>query len=399
MFRPLAGVKVLDLSHLLAGPYCSYLLSMMGAEVIKVEPPEGDWTRRQGSDQDLNDARMGLTFLAQNAGKRSVTVNLKHHRGAGVVMRLARGSHVFLENMRPGVIGRLGLGYEALRQGNPSLVYCSLSGFGQNGPLSHRPAYDHVIEGMSGLMSINGHPQDDPVKVAAPIIDYASGMSAALAIVSSLHESRRSGRGCHLDVAMLDTMLNLLSAHVVEFVNAGRVPRRIGNDAPSGVATAGAFESADGPILIAANAEAHFAPLVEALGMPQLKDDPRFATAPSRQSNREALRSLLSDAISRRTAAEWEAILDSAGVPAARPRTIPEVIGDPHVRLRGVVQDIEGRPGGGRLGLTSLGWHANGRATGPHGAPPALGADTEAVLQEAGYSKAEISELRDSGAL
>jgi crotonobetainyl-CoA:carnitine CoA-transferase CaiB-like acyl-CoA transferase len=399
MFQPLTGIRVLDLTHLVAGPYCSYLLAMMGADVVKVEPPEGEWTRGQGSDRALNDSRMGLTYLAQNAGKRSVTVNLKHPRGVALVQRLAGGSQVFLENMRPGVIKRLGLDYEALSTLNPALVYCSLSGFGQQGPLSRRPAYDHVIQGISGLMSINGHPGDDPVKVGAPFIDYASGLNGALAVVSALHEVRRTGRGCHLDVAMLDTMLNLLTLHVVEYVNAGTVPRRIGNEAPSGVATAGAFHASDGLLLIAANAEAHFEPLARTIGLPALPQDPRFCTAALREQNRDALRALISAAIGSRPAAEWEKLLDEAGVPATRPRTIPEIVDDPHVRSRGVVQQVAGPADKPELGVTSLGWQVDGSAVGPRSAPPVLGAHTDAVLRELGVADAEIASLRADGAI
>jgi crotonobetainyl-CoA:carnitine CoA-transferase CaiB-like acyl-CoA transferase len=399
MFTPLTGIRVVDLSHLLAGPYCSYLLAMMGAEVIKVEPPEGEWTRSQGSDAARNAARMGISYLAQNAGKRSVTVNLKHPRGVEIVRRLAGGSQVFLENMRPGVIGRLGLGYDVLAKENPALVYCSLSGFGQHGPLSHRPAYDHVIQGISGLMSVNGAAGEPPMKVGAPFIDYASGVNAALAVVSALHEARRTGRGCHLDVAMLDTMLNLLTAHVVEYVNAGTVPRRIGNDAPSGVSTAGAFTTGDGLLLIAANAEAHFAPLARALGRPELPQDPRFSSAALRQQNREALRAALAEALAARSAAEWEQILDKAGVPATRPRTVPEIVDDAQVRGRGVVQEVPGGAGGAELRVTSLGWLVNGTPTGPRAPAPVLGADTAAVLGEIGIDAAEIAALRAQGVL
>jgi len=394
MFSPLTGVRVLDLSHLIAGPYCTYLLGMLGAEVVKVEPLEGEWTRGQGSDRALNERGMGLTFLAQNSGKRSVTINLKDPRGVALVRRMAGGSQVFLENMRPGVIGRLGLDYPTLSQLNPALVYCSLSGFGQGGPLSHRPAYDHVIQGISGIMSVNGHPEQDPVKVGVPFIDYASGVNAALAVVSALHEVRRTGHGCHLDVAMLDSMLNLLSLPVVEYVNAGTVPRRIGNDAPSGVATAGAFMASDGLLLIAANAEAHFEPLARAINLPGLARDPRYASAALRQQNREALRLEISAAIATRSAAEWEKALDAVGVPAARPRTVPEIVDDPHTAMRGVVQRVEGVRGLPRLGVTSLGWQVDGAAIGPRSGPPALGADTDAVLRDLGLADAEIADLR-----
>jgi len=399
MFQPLAGIRVLDLSHLVAGPYCTYLLAMMGAEVVKVEPPEGEWTRGQGSDRALNEARMGITFLAQNAGKRSITVDLKHPRGVEVVRRLAGRSHVFLENMRPGVIRRLGLDYEVLNEINPALVYCSLSGFGQTGPLSHRPAYDHVIQGISGLMSINGHPGEDPVKVGAPFIDYASGLNAALAVVSALHEVRRTGRGCRLDVAMLDSVLNLLTLNIVEYVNAGKVPRRIGNDAPSGVATAGAFHASDRLLLVAANADAHFRPLATTIGLPGLPDDPRFATPALREQNRDALRALISEAIAKRPAAEWEGLLDRAGVPATWPRTIPEIVEEPHLRGRGVVQTVEGTPGKPELAVTSLGWQIDGQAVGPRSGAPSLGADTREVLRECGFAEDEIDSLRADGAI
>ena len=399
MFSPLSGVRVLDLSHLLAGPYCSYLMAMMGAEVIKVENPEGEWTRGHGSDFARNAAGMGMSYLAQNAGKRSITINLKHARGVELVKKLAASSDVFLENMRPGVMERLGLGHEAIMRVNPRIVYCSLSGFGQHGPLSHRPAYDHVIQAMCGFMSVNGYPDGDPVKVGAPFIDYASGVNAALAVVSALHQVRRTGQGCRLDVAMLDSVLNLLTSHIVEYVNAGTVPRRIGNDAPSGVATAGAFNTSDGPLLIGANAAAHFAPLARAIGAAELLQDPRFATPALREENRDALRQAISAALAHRSAAEWETLLDAAGVPAARPRTIPEIVDDPPVVGRGVVQNVAIAPGQPALGLTSRGWQVDGRPIGPHGAPPTLGADTDSVLRECGLADAEIASLRADGAL
>lgn len=398
MFTPLTGIRVLDLGHLLAGPYCSYLLALMGAEVVKVEPPgHGDWTRGMGSDPALNARGMGLSYLAQNAGKRSVTVNLKDPRGVNIVRRLAAGAQAFLENMRPGVIDRLGLGWEFLRKDNPALVYCSLSGFGQEGPLSHRPAYDHVIQAMSGLMSINGHPDGEPLKLGAPFIDYASGVNAALAVVSALHEVRRTGQGCRLDVSMLDTMLNLFTSHVVQYVNAGTQPARIGNDAPSGITTAGAFSASDGPVLIAANAESHFEPLARAIGRADLIADSRFATPAARQANRASLRAEMGNAIAKRSAAEWEEILEAAGVPAARPRSIPEIVDDPHVQARGVVQWLAGGERNQRLGVTGAGFNVDGTAIGPQTRPPALGADTEAVLHEIGISDAEIETLRRDG--
>lgn len=398
MFTPLSGIRILDLSHLLAGPYCSYLLALMGAEVLKIEPPgHGDWTRGIGSDHALNAQGMGLSYLAQNADKRSATVNLKDPRGVAIVRQLATRSQVFLENMRPGVIDRLGLGWETLHDENPALVYCSLSGFGQEGPLSLRPAYDHVIQAMSGLMSINGHPDGEPLKLGAPFIDYASGVNAALAVVCALHETRRTGKGCRLDVSMLDTMLNLFTSHVVQYVNAGTRPARIGNDAPSGITTAGAFSASDGPILIAANAESHFEPLARAIGRADLIEDSRFATPAGRQSNRTELRAEMGKALAKRTASEWEGILEAAGVPAARPRSIPEIVDDPHVQARGVVQWLAGGEKSPRLGFTGAGFNVDGAAIGPQRPPPALGAHTEAVLHELGISDEEIAALRHDG--
>ena len=392
---------MLDLTNVLAGPFCAYQFALLGADVIKVEVPEsGDLARQLGADADLNGRLMGASFLAQNGGKRSVTVNLKMPEGKAVLRRLVSSADVLIENFRPGVLARLGLAYEDLRTSNPSLVYCAITGFGQQGPLRDAPAYDQIIQGVSGMMSITGDAKSAPLRVGYPVADTISGVTAAFAIVSALLRRRTTGEGAFIDVSMLDSALVTMGWVISNYLIAGVEPRPHGNDnftaAPSGT-----FRTRDGLLNIAANKQEQFEALVKVLGSEALASDARFAQRESRKKNRAALTDALETALSARTAAEWEPLLNAVGVPAGRVLTVPAALAGPQVAARELLQTFErvdgvdGRP----ITVARAGFRMTGGDPAAATPPPTLGAHTAEVLSDLGYTEAELQTLRDLGAI
>src|SRR5512146_292703 len=315
---PLQGVRVLDLTNVLAGPFCGYQLARMGAEVVKIENPDGgDLARRLGADPDMARQEMGLSFVAVNAGKQSVAVDLKDPRGKAIFLELVDGADVVVENFRPDVMKRLGLGYEVLAARNPRIVYCAISGFGQTGPWADRTAYDQIVQGLAGVMSITGDDRTAPLRVGLPLCDTVGGMTAAFAVAAALVEQRATGRGRFIDVSLLESTLATMGWVVSNYLNAGAIPRPMGNEnftaAPSGT-----FRTGDGLLNVSANEQRQFAALRELLGAPGLATDPRFAGREERTRHREALRALLEERLAARSAAEWEILLNQHGVPAGR---------------------------------------------------------------------------------
>ena len=395
---PLDGVRVIDLTEVLAGPYCSYQLALLGATVIKVERPRiGDWVRERAAKPDTNG--MGAGFLAQNANKRSIVVDLKHARGPEVVAALVRGADVFLENFTPGTAARLGLDAERMLRAHPKLVYASISGYGQDGPMASRPAYDHVVQAVSGLMSVNGTPESAPSRVGPPLIDYITGIYAAFAVLAALRQRDRTGAGQRIDVAMLDCALAAMSSSVSGWLNAGQRPQPTGNTAASGSAASGVFETARGKLGLAANLDHQFASLARAIGRADVLADPRFASDAARRENRAALREILDAAFATRSAAEWEERLSAAHVPAGQVREIPEILASEQIRARGLMHALRDRASGATLYAQGAGFKLNGVVPAPTEAPPRLGEHTDAVLGEAGYDAAQIAELRRAGAV
>lgn len=396
MFQPLSGLRVIDLTQVLAGPYAAYQLGLMGAEVLKIEAPGvGDWSRDKGHLPDLNAEGMGLTYLTQNANKKSVTLNLKMAEGVDILKRLVRDADVFIENFRPGTIRRLGLSFDVLRQINPRIVYCSISAFGQDGEMSHRPAYDHVIQGMSGIMKTTGTVDTGPQKVGAPYVDYATGLNAAFAIVSALHETRRTGEAVHLDVAMLDTSMLLMASLVTSHLTGGWMPKPAGNEAWSQSPSSGAFETADGLLMVAANNDRQFRALCAGLGRPDLCEDARWRDAGARQRNAAALRAELVSIFRTRSALEWEKALDAAGAPAAKVRSLDETLAEAHAATRAFAYPVHWAREPRDIHLPTLGFKVNGEVVPPTVAPPELGADTPAVLRELGYTDADLCRLAE----
>ncbi|MGH1489157.1 MAG: CaiB/BaiF CoA transferase family protein [Acidimicrobiales bacterium] len=398
MFAPLKDVRVIDLTHVLAGPYCTQLLAMLGAEVIKVEPPNtGDLTRFGGAIPELNDELLGLAFCTQNTDKSSMTINLKEPEGIEIVKRLVADADVFVENYRPGVAGRLGLGYEALLEVNPTLVYVSLTAYGQDGPIGHRPAYDHVVQAMSGIMETTGTEETGPIKVGAPYVDYAAGQKGAFATTAAIMEQRRTGEPQRVDNAMLDTTLLLMANTLTATANTGKRPAKLGNQAASGSASSGCFETADGLLAIAANNDRQFGDLCRGIDRPDLAEDPRFSKMSARQANPAEFRDLLQASLLGRSADEWEAILDPLGVPASRVRSLDELMDGGQPQARQLLTEVE--VGGRQVQLPTLGVKINGEAPGPVAPPPRLGADNDRLLADLGYSHEAIAALRKTGAI
>lgn len=397
MTLPLASIRVLDVTNVLAGPFCSYQLVLMGAEVIKIEQPgTGDLARRLGADPGASARLMGTSFVAVNAGKQSVTLNLKHVEAKHIFEQLTAQAHVVIENFRPGVMQRLGLDYAVLSKINPRLVYCAVSGFGQDGPLSSRPAYDQVIQGMSGVMSVTGDEQSAPLRVGYPVCDTVGGMTAAFAICAALVDATLNGRGRLIDVSMLESTLATMGWVVSNYLNAGTVPKPVGNEnftaAPSGT-----FRTAEGLLNIAANETYQFEKLCDLLDRPDLKTDPRFADRDIRKANRELINREIQKVLNTRSAAEWERIMIEDGVPAGRVLTVPEILGHPHVVGRQFITKFD-QAGGSQI-LTGGGFRLADAETMPPGPAPLLSQHTESWLQKLGYSGDKIQELRRNGVI
>lgn len=400
MFQPLKGIRVVDLSQVLAGPFATYQLALLGAEVIKIEKPgEGDWTRSGGLLPDLAERRMALGFLSQNAAKKSVALNLKTPEGLEVARKLVATADVFVENFKPGVAARLGLGFEDVRKIRNDIVYCSISAYGQNGPLSARPAYDHVIQGMCGIMLTTGKPGDGPTKVGAPYVDFATGMNAAMAVLAGVMEVRRTGAAVQVDVAMLDTALMLMASLMTQHMSAGWMPGQNGNEAWSASPSSGAFDTADGMLMLAANNQPQFEKLCRAIGREEILSDPRWRETDARAQNGSSLRETLVETFLTRGAGEWEAILAEAEVPAAKVRTLDQTLAEPQIASRGLLSEVRVEGHDGAIHVPSLSFRANGESVAPQTPPPVLGADTQEVLSQLGVDAAAFAKLRDAGAV
>ncbi|MFL6691650.1 MAG: CaiB/BaiF CoA transferase family protein [Ramlibacter sp.] len=400
MTKALEGVRVLDLTNVLAGPLCAYQLALVGAEVIKVEAPgAGDLARQLGNDRGLNKQLMGASFLAQNAGKKSITVNLKSPEGKEVLRRLVKSADVLVENFRPGVMARLGVGYEDLRQVNERLVYCAITGFGQDGPMRDSPAYDQIIQGLSGMMSVTGDEKCAPLRAGYPVADTVSGIVGAFSICAGLLRRHTTGQGSFIDVSMLDSALVTMGWVVSNFLIAGTEPKPHGNDnftaAPSGT-----FRTGSGPLNIAANKQDQFEALARVIGRPELITDPRFAEREARKQNRPALNDAIETALLERPATEWEQVLTQAGIPTGCVLTVPQALQSKQLEGREFLQTFDDAPGIDRpIRVARTGFRMTGADPEASSPPPALGADTDDVLASLGYSSSDIDGLRASGAV
>lgn len=392
--KPLEGIRILDLTNVLAGPYCCYQLALMGADVIKVERPgSGDLARVLGADPARNKAQMGISFLAQNAGKKSVTLDLKSERGKELLKDLVRKADVLVENFRPGVMKRLGLDYPVLKSVKPRLIYCAISGFGQTGPRKGDPAYDQIVQGVSGVMSITGSPDDAPYRVGYPLADTTGGMTAAMAIAAELNANPR---GAFLDVSMTDAVVSAMGWVVSNYLIGGVTPAANGNENTTS-APSGTFATADQPLNIAANRDEQWETLARHFGRPDLLDDPDYLTRENRKTNRYALRAELEKTLITKPASEWVKALNAMGVPSGPVLTVPQVLDDPQLKDRGMIADVS--IGTEQVQVSAAPVLVDGVRPAPKSPPPTLGQHNVEIWRQAGLSADEISALQNEGVI
>jgi crotonobetainyl-CoA:carnitine CoA-transferase CaiB-like acyl-CoA transferase len=390
--RPFEGVKILDFTQVLAGPYASYQLALLGAEVIKVERREGEDMRRTPLSREWAERGLAPAFQAINGNKRSLTLDLQKPEAIAIVKQLAAQADVVMENFRPGVMDKLGIGYQALSAINPRLVYCAISGFGQTGPERGSAGYDGKIQAMSGIMAITGHPETGPTRAGFAICDVLSGATAAFGVSSALFQRDRTGKGQLVDVSMLEATLAYLSGQIADYSVAGHRQELSGNQAVSRKVTANLFRAGEGYLLLAVNNEKQYRALMAALGREDTLQDPRFADWFARKENEPALRAIIEAELARKSAREWEKLLEAAGAPCASIWKIEEIIDHPHVVARGAVQELDTPYG--RLRFAGSGFklaHGGGRLD---SMAPELGAHADEVLSSLGYDADAIAQLR-----
>ena len=398
MFKPLKGIKVLDLTGVLAGPYCTYQLALLGADVIKMENLQnGDWTRVGGKDESLVKKSMGTSFLIQNSDKKSIQINLKSKKGKNIALELIKNVDVFVENMRPGKAEKLGLGWKNLSTINNKIIYCSISAFGQDGPFKNRGAYDHVVQGMSGIMTTTGTKETGPTKVGSPYIDYATGLNAAFAIVSAMHEVKQKNKSIRLDVSMLDTSFLLMANMVTEHLNSGWVPTPMGNEAQSGSPASGMYCTLTSPILLAANNDVQFFSLCDALNTIGSFDKEKWRLESNRRSKQSELRKEFQSIFITKTAEDLEILLNNFEVPAGKIRSLPEAVSERQFKERKLWNKIKIKSINKDYLVPSIGFKVDENPVLPKKPPPILGCGTENVLKEIGITKDLIKDLRKEG--
>jgi len=395
--KPLKGKTILDLTNVLAGPFCTYQLVNLGAEVIKVETPiKGDLARNLGADPDLNKKGMGISFLAQNSGKQSVTLNLKSEKGKNLFKKLVKKSDAVVENFRPLVMSRLELDYEILKQENPNLIYCAITGFGQDGPLSQNPAYDQIVQGLSGVMTITGDAENNPFRVGYPIADTIGGLTAAMAVSAALNNPKG---GSFIDVSMLEATLVTMGWVISNYLIGGIVPKAQGNEnftsAPSGT-----FQAKDGLLNIAANKDEQWELLAKHLDRKDLISHPDFSNREVRKKNRLRLKAELETVLTTRSVEEWIKELNQIGVPAGPVLSIPEALNHPQITDRGLIANLNNISNvEDNIEILKTAAIFNGQHLDVENNPPALGADNEKIYSDIGLNEDEINNLKKEGVI
>lgn len=407
MEGPLAGIRVLDLSRVLAGPWAGQTLADLGAEVIKVERPgPGDDTRAWGppflADRDGNPTKDAAYYLSANRGKRSITIDITRPEGQDLVRQLAAKSDIVLENYKVGGLARYGLDYPALKEVNPGIIYCSITGFGQTGPYRQRAGYDFLIQGMGGLMSVTGEPDDEagggPMKVGVAIVDIFTGMYAATAVLAALVARQRTGVGQYIDLALLDVQVATLANQATNYLVSGRSPGRLGNAHPN-IVPYQAFATSDSHIILAVGNDEQFRKFCQVAGVERLAADERYRTNAARVQNRETLIPEVREILKSRSKSWWIAELEKAGVPCGSINSLDEVFSDPQVQARSMITTVE-HPAAGPIPLVGSPMKFSGTPAGSTGAPPLLGQHTEQVLGELlGLQQDQVARLRETGVI
>jgi formyl-CoA transferase len=394
----LEGIQVLDLTMVLSGPFATLHLALLGAEVIKIEPPgSGDLARKLGNVPKLNERLMGTSFLAQNANKKSITLNLRNPEAQCIFKQLAESADVVVENFRPGVMDRFGLSYQALCQINPKIIYCAISGFGQTGPDALKPAYDQIIQGLSGTMAINGDERLNPLRCGFPVCDTVGGLNAAFAILGALFHRQRTGEGQFIDIALLDSIMPFMGWVAANLLIGKQQPELMGNDnftaAPSGT-----FATKDGYINIAANRQEQWEALADLVDLSELKTDPRFQQRDSRKQNRRALTALLEEKLKTNGTAYWVEKFNDHSIPAGEILGLAAALKQDQVKHRQTLKTVHAE-GVGDLELFNATAKFSRTSAEIESPPPRLSEHTEQILGRLGYSLEQIAELRASGAI
>ena len=394
--KPFEGIRIIDVTHVLAGPFAAYQLALLGADVIKVENPgECDQSRESGTDRALNHMKMGTGFLTQASNKRAITLNLKTEKGREILRQLAKDADVFVENYRPGAFPALGLGYKDLSALNPQLIYCSMTAFGQEGPRGGMTAYDHAIQATSGFMASTGTPEVNPIKTGAPVIDYATGTMCAFALSAALFQRSRTGKGQYIDSSMMDVAMILMASHITAYLRTGAEPKPRGNTMQH--AGSQLYQAKDAPVMLAASNRGQHERLFRAVGRPDLAAQ---SSHDERETRYQEQTDALTAIVAQKTAAEWETYLQSSHVPAARVRTLSESLKDPQLAVRNILhthEAIEGIEGPVTVPVAAFKFAHGGPSI--DRAPPRQGEHNDDVLGSLGYSAADIAALRRDGVI
>ncbi len=391
----LENVRVLDLTNVLSGPFCTLHLALMGAEVIKIEVPgNGDLARKLGNTPSLNQQLMGTSFLAQNANKKSLTLNLKTEEGKEIFRKLLKTADVVVENFRPGVMKRLGFSWEEMSKINPQLVYCAISGFGQTGPDAFKPAYDQIIQGLSGEMDVNGDERLHPLRAGFPVCDTVGGLNAAFAVMAALYHKEKTGEGQAIDIALLDSIMPLMGWVAANLLIGGKSPIPMGNDnftaAPSGV-----FKTKDGFINIAANKQEQWEALVDIIELPELKTDPRFQERDTRKANRKELTPILEEKLAKNITEFWVDAFNAKGIPSGDILNLEKALSSEQIKHRETITSINEKEIGD-LKLFNLSAKFSKTPGSIDSPPPRLSANTDEILGQLGYSVDELNSLKEN---
>ncbi len=394
--KNLEGIRVLDLTNVLSGPFATLHLAWLGAEVIKIEnPKDGDLARKLGNVPELNEKNMGTSFLAQNMNKKSVTLNLKEPEAKEIFKKLVAKCDVVVENFRPGVMDRLGVGYKVLSEINPKIIFCAISGFGATGPDAFKPAYDQIIQGLSGIMAINGDERLNPLRCGFPVCDTVGGMNAGLAILAALFFRERTGKGQFIDIALLDSIMPLMGWVAANLLIGHQQPQLLGNDNMT-AAPSGTFKTKDGFINIAANKQEQWEAVADVLGVPELKTDPRFQKRDARKKNRKELSPLLEAKLVGNTTDHWVEILNKNDVPSGAILSLEDALNQPQIKHRDTIATVQAE-GIGELKLFNMTAKFDKTTNKVETAPPRLSQHTEEILKEIGYSADDVKKLKEKG--